>query len=170
MRCDVPVRRISRPSTMMFSGASAPRAPATRISKCTVSPSVASELFKTAVTLGESACANCAVAIIPTTAIKIRPGVDILKCILQASFRAESRNPVAQHTVKFTGCLELARHDGPALPVLIDMARCSAFIKLNPRLLVFHRFQKSFRLAFAHLALLFGFGFGNLRVLVRRLL
>src|SRR5207245_1665008 len=82
---------ISRPSTMIFSGASAPRAPVTRISKCTVSPSVASELFKTAVTLGESACANCAVAIIPKTAIKIRPGVDILKCILQASFRAESR-------------------------------------------------------------------------------
>src|SRR5205085_4687047 len=54
------------------------------------------------------------------------------------------------------------------LPVLIDMARCSAFIKLNPRLLVFHGFQKSLRLALAHLALLFGFGFGNLCVPVRR--
>ncbi len=39
------------------------------------------------------------------------------------------------------------------------MARCSAFIKLNPRLLVFHGFQKRLGLAFAHLALLLGFGF-----------
>src|SRR6266508_1361529 len=72
MRCDVPVRRISRPSTMIASGASAPRAPVTRISKCTVSPSAASELFKTAVTLGESACANCAPAITPRTANNLR--------------------------------------------------------------------------------------------------
>src|SRR6266508_3675075 len=72
MRWDVPVRRISRPSTMIASGASAPRAPVTRISKCTVSPSAASELFKTAVTLGESACANCAPAITPRTANNLR--------------------------------------------------------------------------------------------------
>src|SRR6266508_4383549 len=72
MRWDVPVRRISRPSTMIASGASAPRAPVTRISKCTVSPSAASELFKTAVTLGGSACANCAPAITPRTANNLR--------------------------------------------------------------------------------------------------
>src|SRR5438477_12975318 len=77
MRCDVPVRRISRPSTMIFSGASAPRAPATRISKCTVSPTAASELFKTAVTLGESAYASCALAKTPRTANNLRQCVRI---------------------------------------------------------------------------------------------
>src|SRR4029450_1785049 len=56
------------------------------------------------------------------------------------------------------------------LPVLIDMARCSAFIKLNPRLLVFHGFQKRFGLTFAHLPFFFRFGLGNLRVLFRWLL
>src|SRR4030095_1974989 len=56
------------------------------------------------------------------------------------------------------------------LPVLIDTARSSAFIKLDPRLLVFHGFQECFSLAFAHLALLFRFGFGDLCVLIRRLL
>src|SRR6266511_3001205 len=145
MRWDVPVRRISRPSTMIASGASAPRAPVTRISKCTVSPSAASELFKTAVTLGESACANCALAITPRTANNLRQCMRI--CI---DYQLSTINP-----------------PGP-LPVLIDMARCSAFIKLNPRLLVFHGFQKRLGLAFAHLALLLGFGFGNLRVLIRR--
>src|SRR5213079_2429861 len=77
MRCDVPVRRISRPSTMIFSGASAPRAPATRISKCTVSLTAASELFKTAVTLGESAYASCALAKTPRTANNLRQCVRI---------------------------------------------------------------------------------------------
>src|SRR5438093_4633644 len=146
MRCDVPVRRISRPSTMIFSGASAPRAPATRISKCTVSPTAASELFKTAVTLGESAYASCALAKTPRTANNLRQCVRI-------SINYQPSIPAA-------------------LPVLIDMARCSAFIKLNPRLLVFHRFQKRLGLAFAHLALLlrFSFSFGHLRVLIRRLL
>jgi hypothetical protein len=80
---------------MISSGASAPRAPVIRISSRTVSPSAASELFKTAVTLGESACANCAVAIIPKTAIKIRRDIDILKFISQAFFQAESRNLAA---------------------------------------------------------------------------
>src|SRR5436305_529229 len=77
MRCDVPVRRISIPSTSIFSGASAPRAPATRISKCTVSPTAASELFKTAVTLGESAYASCALAKTPRTANNLRQCVRI---------------------------------------------------------------------------------------------
>src|SRR5206468_7392306 len=72
MRCDVPVRRISRPSIMISSGASAPRAPVIRISNWTVSPRAASELFKTAVTLGESACANCAPAIKPRTTNNLR--------------------------------------------------------------------------------------------------
>src|SRR5205823_1120979 len=84
------------------------------------------ELFKTAVTLGESAYASCALAKTPRTANNLRQCVRI-------SINYQPSIPAA-------------------LPVLIDMARCSAFIKLNPRLLVFHRFQKRLGLAFAHLA------------------
>jgi hypothetical protein len=73
---------------MICSGASAPRAPVIRISSRTVSPSEASELFKTAVTLGESACANCAPAMIPKAATKIRRDIDILKFISQTLFQA----------------------------------------------------------------------------------
>src|ERR1700730_3190651 len=56
--CDVPVRSIWRPSTTIFSGASALRLPLTLICNCTVSPTAASELLSTAVTLGESANAH----------------------------------------------------------------------------------------------------------------
>ena len=50
------------------------------------------------------------------------------------------------------------------------MALNSAFIKLNSRFFVFHRFKERQGLAFAHLSLFFRFGFGNLRVLIERLL
>jgi len=49
------------------------------------------------------------------------------------------------------------------------MARCSAFIKLNPRLLVFHGFQKRSSADVGSSGLLFPVRLGNLRVLVRGL-
>src|SRR5206468_3412846 len=82
-----------------------------------------------------------------------------------ASFRAESRlqrsgrsprgqafNPAAQPTGKFRGCLDFARHDKRSLPIVIDMALNSAFIKLNSRFFVFHRFKERLGLVILQLA------------------
>src|SRR5205823_4657736 len=113
--------------------------PVTLICNSTVSPTAISELLSTAVTLGGSANAKSAATNVANTAMKIC--WNILERILQPSFRAESRNPVAQPTGKFAGCLDFARHDNPFLPVVIDMTLYSAFIKSNSRLFVFHRFK-----------------------------
>ena len=50
------------------------------------------------------------------------------------------------------------------------MTLYSAFIKSNSRLFVFHRFKEREGLALTHLAFFFQLGFGNLFVLVERLL
>src|SRR4030095_9862522 len=54
-----------------------------------------------------------------------------------------------------------------ASPVVIDTTCCPAFIKLNPSLLIFHRFKKRLGLTFAHLTFFFQFGLGQLGIFVR---
>src|SRR5207249_7185963 len=53
-----------------------------------------------------------------------------------------------------------------ALPVVIDMTRRLAFIKLNPSLFIFHRFEKGHSLTLAHLAFFLRFGLGHLLIFV----
>ena len=66
------MERISKPSIEISSGGRASPGPVTLIWSSTVSPTVASELLKTAVTLGESANANWMHASITKVAVKIR--------------------------------------------------------------------------------------------------
>src|ERR1700736_5004088 len=53
------------------------------------------------------------------------------------------------------------------LPILIDMSRSLAFIKLHPLFFVLHRLQKKLRLLLAHLAFFLRLGLDRLRVLRR---
>src|SRR5262249_45557263 len=104
----------------------------------TVSPTIVSELLRTAVTLGESARANCATAIEASPTSKIRRGIDIS----------------INH--------QLSTINSSASPVVIDMTFYFAFIKSDSRLFVFHRFQQGQRLPFAHLAFFLLFRFHRL--------
>src|SRR5436190_440999 len=63
---------MSKPSIEISSGGRASPGPVTLICRSTVSPTVASELLKTAVTLGESALAIRAIASTANNASKIR--------------------------------------------------------------------------------------------------
>src|SRR5580765_2529271 len=112
------------------SGGRASPGPVTLICRSTVSPTVTSELLNTAVTLGESARAICAMAITAKNASKIR------RCITFPS--TTNHQP---------------------LPIVIDMTLYFAFIKSDSRLFVLHRFKQRQRLAFAHLAFFFLFSF-----------
>src|ERR1700687_4402419 len=113
----------------MSSGACALLAAVTLICNCTICPTTASELVRTAVTLGESADARCA----NKNAISVTPvifrKIDILFKLRTSSF---------------------------PLPVVVDTTRPPPFVELHARFLIFHRFQKCFRLSFAHLPFLFG--------------
>ena len=69
------MERISKPSIEISSGGRASPGPVTLIWSSTVSPTVASELLKTAVTLGESANAYCMHPIVIKIAVKIRGNI-----------------------------------------------------------------------------------------------
>src|SRR4029450_5247255 len=127
----------------MFSGSFASREPLTLICNSTISPTTASELLKTAVTLGESASAELAARIPPIVTIK-------------------NARPIFQSTSNIKH-----RTSNLRSPVVIDTTRCLVFIELNPSLFIFHRFKKRLGLTFAHLTFFFHFGFGHLGIFVR---
>ena len=126
----------------MSSGGLASREPLTLICNSTISPTTASELLKTAVTLGESANARPFPAIAISAASKIVISRDRYIDIFNQTSNLAS-------------------------PVVIDTTGCLAFIKLNPSLLIFHRFKKRLGLTFAHLTFFFHFGLGQLGIFVR---